>query len=134
MPPKPITTPRGSIIQTTTPKGKVSAQLVWNKSFATRRTQNFSRIQKYVDSEVLRCCSPKVPLDTGMLEESGKLGTVIGSGEVQYIAPYAAVQYYNKGFDHSGNHHPDGGALWFERMKVFNGKDIINGAKKMARG
>ena len=61
---KKITTPRGSILQTANGK----AQLQWNPSFAARRNESFSRKQKYVDSEVLRRCSPRVPIDTGIAQ------------------------------------------------------------------
>lgn len=125
---KPITTPRGSIIQGA--HGK--AELKWDSTFAASRNQNFTKIQKYVDSEVLRYCSPKVPFQTGMLEKSGKLGTVIGSGVVQYIAPYGKVQYYATA--ETRPYDSNRGGKWFERMKVTNGKDIISGAKKMAKG
>lgn len=122
---KKITTPRGSIFQTTNGK----AQLQWNPSFAARRNDSFSRKQKYVDSEVLRRCSPRVPIDTGMLEKSGKLGTEVGSGEVNYIAPYAAPQYYNtaESRPYDGNR----GAKWFERMKTEEKDDILRGADKI---
>ena len=122
---KKITTPRGSIFQTATGQ----AQLQWNPSFAARRNDSFSRKQKYVDSEVLRRCSPRVPIDTGMLEKSGKLGTEIGSGEVNYIAPYAAPQYYNtaESRPYDGNR----GAKWFERMKTEEKDDILRGADKI---
>ena len=122
---KKITTPRGRILQAANGK----ARLQWNPSFAARRNESFSRKQKYVDSEVLRRCSPRVPIDTGMLEKSGKLGTEIGSGEVNYIAPYAAPQYYNtaESRPYDGNR----GAKWFERMKTEEKDDILRGADKI---
>lgn len=125
-----IKTPRGQIIQTTTKSGKVKAELTWNRNFAPTRTANFSRMQKFVDSEVLRYCSALIPFQTGMLDRSGKLGTVIGSGLVQYIAPYAAKQYYDTA--ESRPYDSNRGAKWFERMKVAHKTDILNGAKKMA--
>lgn len=120
-----ISTPRGSIVRTE--NGGV--KLEWDPSFASRQNEQFSRKQKYVDSEVLRRCSPRVPLDTGMLEKSGKLGTVIGSGEVNYIVPYAAPQYYNT--SESRSYDPNRGAKWFERMKVAEKEEILEGAKKV---
>ena len=78
--------------------------------------------QKIIDSEVLRMCSPLVPLRTGTLERSGTLGTLIGSGEVKYIAPYARRQYYNTATTRS--YDPRRGGKWFERMKTAN-KDRI---------
>lgn len=127
--PVEIKTPRGQIIQTTLNGGKVKAQLTWNSSFTPRINQNFTKAQKFVDSEVLRYCSAMIPLRTGMLDKSGKLGTVIGSGKVRYIAPYAANQYYNTAM--SRPYSPNRGAMWFERMKVAHKDDILKGARKL---
>lgn len=124
-----ITTPRGQIIRTSTKSGAVKAELSWNPNFAPQKTQNFTKAQKFVDSEVLRYCSAMVPFQTGMLDKSGKLGTVIGSGNVQYIAPYAAKQYYDTSTIRP--YDANRGAKWFERMKVAYKKDILAGAKKL---
>lgn len=124
-----VTTPRGQIIRTTTKSGAVKAELSWNPNFAPQKSQNFTRAQKFVDSEVLRYCSAMVPFQTGMLDKSGKLGTVIGSGNVQYIAPYARTQYYDTAT--SRPYDSNRGAKWFERMKVAYKKDILSGAKKL---
>lgn len=124
-----IKTPRGQIINAATKNGKIRAELTWNPGFAASRTAGFSQVQKFVDNEVLRYCSALVPLRTGMLDRSGKLGTVIGSGNVQYIAPYAAKQYYDTA--NSRSYDANRGAKWFERMKVAHKKDILNGAKKL---
>ena len=86
--------------------------------------KKFKQAQKIVDSEVLRRCDPLIPMDTGMLKKSGILGTVVGSGEVIYQAPYARNQYYtNSG---NGNHNKSGlrGPFWFERMKANELDDI----------
>lgn len=122
---KEITTPRGRIFQTK--EGK--AMLEWNPGFAPRRNQAFANAQKFVDNEVLRRCSPRVPFRTGMLEKSGILGTTIGSGEVQYIVPYAAYQYYAT--RQSRTYDANRGAKWFERMKTEERDDILKGAKKL---
>jgi hypothetical protein len=113
-------------------QGKNKAQLIWNDEFATNRTKGFERVQVYVDNKVLRKCDPYVPMDTGTLKKSGILGTVVGSGEVVYNAPYARKQYYtNKG---NGNHNKSGlrGSYWFERMKNDHKRDILDGARKIA--
>ena len=122
---KKITTPRGSLIATKNGK----AELKWNPAFAAQRNESFSRKQRFVDSEVLRRSSPRVPLQTGMLEKSGKLGTEIGSGEVNYIAPYAAAQYY--GTAETRPYDANRGAKWFERMKAAEKEAILKGAKDM---
>lgn len=122
---KQITTPRGSLFAAKSGK----AELRWNPSFTAKRNASFDRKQMFVDSEVLRRCNPRVPLQTGMLKESGKLGTVIGSGEVNYIAPYASHQYYNT--SESRSYDANRGAKWFERMKVAEKSAILKGAQKM---
>lgn len=121
-----IETPRGRIITVNTGSGgQLRTKLEWNPNFSRNKTTSFSNAQKFIDSEVLRLSSPLVPFRTGMLEKSGKLGTVIGSGVVTYVAPYAKRQYYeNKG---SGQR----GAKWFERMKASHKKEIEEGAKKI---
>lgn len=119
-----IDTPRGSIIQT----GKTSCKLVWNPGFGHEKSNMFDRKQKVVDSEVLRYCSPLVPWRTRMLEKSGTLGTVIGKGEVNYIAPYARFQYYQTAQTRS--YDPRCGGKWFERMKTAHKKDIQRAAER----
>lgn len=122
-----IKTPRGCIVQS----GNGRAELVWDSGFSDRVNRGFDRTQAYVDNEVLRYCSPLVPFDTGMLEKSGILGTIVGSGNVRYIAPYAADQYYNTA--ESRPYDASRGAKWFERMKAAHGKDILAGAKAIMK-
>ena len=69
-----------------------------NELFARRGLQKGGRVQKYIDSEVLRCCDSYVPMLTGKLKQSGITSTVVGSGMVHYNTPYARKNYYdNKG-------------------------------------
>ena len=127
-----IQTPRGQVIQIKTKTGKTTANLVWNPSFGARKTEDFSKAQQFIDSEVLRLCAPLVPFQTGMLQKSGTLGTVVGSGEVQYVAPYAAEQYYHTPTTRS--YDPQRGARWFERMKADHQEEILRVAKRLAGG
>lgn len=121
-----IKTPRGSIVKTESGM----AELTWNPAFSSQRNQSFSRMQKVIDSEVLRRCAPRIPLDTGMLIKSGTLGTIIGSGEVNYVAPYAKKQYYDTA--ETRPYDANRGAKWFERMKVSEKDDILKTAKENA--
>lgn len=121
-----IETPRGTII--TGPNGK--AELKFNSNFAPKWTRRYSLAQKFVDSEVLRRCEPFIPLLTGTLIKSGILGTEIGSGLVQWIAPYARRQYYSPRAPGSQTG-PLRGPHWFERMKELFGAKIIASAKKL---
>ena len=122
---KVITNPRGTIISSKNGQ----ATLNWNPNFASQRNEQFKKKQMFVDSEVLRRCSPRVPFRTGMLEKSGILGTIVGSGEVNYIAPYAAHQYYDTAEVRS--YDANRGAKWFERMKTAEKEDIFRGAEKI---
>lgn len=122
-----IETPRGCVVR----NGNGRAELVWDSGFSDRVERCLGKVQVYVDNDVLRYCSPLIPFDTGMLEKSGILGTIVGSGEVRYIAPYAADQYYNT--TESRPYDANRGARWFERMKMAHGKDILAGARAITK-
>ena len=62
-----ITTPRGSIYHMTGKNGKVTARLEWNAGFGREKTASFTRAQMFVDSEVLRFCSSRVPFDLSLI-------------------------------------------------------------------
>jgi len=129
MTPPVIKTPRGSI--NLDPDGK--AKLEWDTNFQPRWQKRYSKAQVFVDSEVLRLSEKFTPLLTGILIKSGTLGTEIGSGLVQWIAPYARHQYYLARVPGSATG-PLRGPMWFERMKQAYGKKIVAGAKKIAGG
>jgi hypothetical protein len=125
-----------------TPRGKVfineggKAELKWNTqkfvgggggSWQNR----FFTAQEFVDGEVLRVCEPFIPLRTGILIKTGILGTEIGSGLVQWIAPYSKKQYYSQRKPGSQTG-PQRGPYWFERaMGVYRDR-IITGARRIA--
>lgn len=91
----------------------------------------FGRVQKAVDSEVLRRSDKYIPFLSGALKKSGINGTKIGSGEVVYNAVHAHKNYYeNKGLGKQGT--ASGGLrgrFWFERMKADHLPDIIRTAR-----
>lgn len=117
-----ITSPRGSVVTRQTNNGSVSAEIVWNSGFARKKGQAFESAQEFVDSECLRYMNPLTPRRTGMLIKSGTLGTVIGSGNIEYLAPYARRQYY----EHKEKAH------WFETMKASKKDVILKGAEQIA--
>lgn len=141
-----INTPRGRIILGNRKGAK--AVLEWNSNIA-RFQKQYSRSQKWLDNEVLKDTAPFVPMQTGMLMKSGQLGTVIGSGTVEYIAPYARYLYYgkvmtgpkygpkratDKDLVFSQSVHPQAQAYWFEASKALNKPKWIAGARKLAGG
>lgn len=107
-----------------------------------RGLNTMQRVQKYIDSEVLRLSDPYVPFDTGKLKQSGTLGTVIGSGEVVYDCPYGRWNYYNnagKGKQGTTKYNRHNykclrGKLWFERMKADRLDEIRQGCANIAGG
>ncbi len=117
-----ITSPRGSVVTRQTKNGSVRAEIVWNSGFARKKGQAFESAQEFVDSECIRCMEPLTPRRTGMMIKSAKLGTVIGSGNIEYLAPYARRQYY----EHKEKAH------WFETMKASKKDVILKGAEEIA--
>ena len=105
-----------------------SCSLRWAGNFATAKNAMLVRKQKVIDSEVLRYCAPLIPFRTGALTRSGTIGTVIGSGNVQYTTPYARFQYYQTAQSRSYDRRR--GAKWFERMKTAHKADIRRAAER----
>ncbi|MDE7364373.1 MAG: minor capsid protein, partial [Ruminococcus sp.] len=98
--------------------------ITFDPNFKKRMQADFNKKQKYIDSEVLRLSDPYVPKKEGKLKESGTEGTVIGSGKIEYIAPYGKPQYYTnagrgkEGMNNTGSKKGLRGKFWFERMKA----------------
>lgn len=126
-----------------------------NKIIAKRGLEEKGRVQKYIDSAVLRYCDPYTPKDTGQLIKSGIIGTKIGSGKVVYNAPYARFLYYGRvmispttGSPWAKNGErktttsremsyfgaPKRGSFWLERMKADHKQDILREAAEVAGG
>ena len=137
-----VETPRGKIIQTKSKNGTIVAELKWKSGFGSEYSAKYNQAQSFVDSEVLRLCDPLTPMRSKALILSGTLATDVGSGLVQYNAPYARYQYYGKlmvgpapkkltEIDLTYEGAPQRGALWFERMKANDAKAILKGAGKI---
>lgn len=103
--------------------------------FKSRMKGNFEKAQKFVDSETLRLCDPYTPKRIGHMIDSGIAGTVIGSGVIEYTAPYAKPQYYTnagrgKGGLNSAGHKGMRGKEWLERMKADHLDEIERKVKE----
>lgn len=122
-----IETPRGTIstykVTKGDLKGRTIARLDWNPGFKPNKEAGFSDAQEFVDSECVRRMNPETPRRTGVLIKSATLGTVIGSGEINQIAPYARRQYY----EHKEK------SYWFERMKNRHKDSILKGAAQYVK-
>lgn len=121
-----ISTPRGELYQKKSSNGSVTAHLEWAPGFGEKKAKGFASAQEFIDSECLRYMDPLTPHRTGYMIKSAQLGTVIGSAEIEYLAPYARKHYYENNGD-NGNR----GKLWFERMKTAKAETIQKGAKKI---
>lgn len=117
-----IATPRGYAYTITSKDGSVSVRLKWAPGFAPKKKAAFTRAQEFVDSECIRYMNPMTPKRMGVMVKSATLGTVIGSGAIEYLVPYARRQYY----EHKEK------ARWFESMKATRKEPILKGAIKIA--
>lgn len=107
-----------------------SLKMEWNPSFSKKWDNKYNRAQALMDSEVLRLCEPYVPMITGILKQSGTLGTKIGTGLVSWIAVYAQRVYYQPNETIGRHTGPLRGKLWFERMKADKGQKLIESVKR----
>ena len=96
-----------------------SMRVNFDEAAAMRRVQkNASRAQMKLDAQVVADSNYHCPLKTGTLQRSAIIGTVIGSGTVRWVTPYARRQYYGEGFDRSKDPNPNATAKWFETAKA----------------
>ena len=123
-----IETPKGRVISIKTKAGRFRSELKWNEGFGPKKREDFTRAQELVDSECLRYMNKLTPRLSGAMIKSATLGTVIGSGKIEYLTPYARRQYYEN------NGQGERGRLWFERMKAQHKDDIQRGAENFAAG
>lgn len=108
----------------------LNAQFQWNDR--NRISGNIERAQKYLDSQVLKDTDKYVPMRTGILVKSGIIGTVIGSGEIEYTAPYARKVYYGVNINFSKSRHPLACAKFFEASKAVNKQSWIDEVRRIA--
>lgn len=117
-----------------------NATFVMNRnSLLYNSNEKLKSTQKALDSQCIRLMIPYTPMLNGVLFKSATLGTVIGSGEIKYNAPYARYQYYGKlmlakngssyakryeqkyltdiNLQYNKSRHAKAGRLWFEKMK-----------------
>jgi hypothetical protein len=128
--------------------------LTWNRNFGSVQTAKLLRVQQFIDSECIRLMVPYTPMLTGKMRDSATLGTVIGSGRIVYLSPYARYQYYgklmvsrltgssyarrgeskvltNKDLRYQTSRQFHAGAFWFERMKHDRKAQILKGAGRL---
>ena len=120
-----------------------------------RGLDEYGKVQRFIDSEVIRLMTPYTPNLIGTLYKSAKAVPRVGSGEIVQATPYARFQYYgkvmvspttgspwalkgekkiltNRDLVHNKSKHPMAGPFWFERMKTDKKDEILEGARKAA--
>ncbi|MEA4811158.1 MAG: minor capsid protein [Anaerolineaceae bacterium] len=133
-----IKTPKGW----TTANGSIKATLKWNPARFEGDGKDswngrFQAAQEWLDKTVLNGSNVFVPKVTGMLQTLGVIGTVVGSGQVIWLGPYARRQYYLFNRKTSQNINPKFDPTeprWFERWKAANGQQAIETVKQMVGG
>lgn len=118
-----IKTPRGEIVTFTDANGTIQTAIVWRDNLQADLNAEYAgggRLQKFIDSEYIRSSQPYVPFRTGILTASATLGTVIGSGTVKFIAPYARRQFYSGRKAGESQTGALRGRLWHDRWKADN--------------
>lgn len=90
----------------------------FNNEQIKRKIKNgTSNAQKVLDSVVLADSNRFIPFKEGVLEKSGIIHTVIGSGYVVWKTPYAKAQYYGHP-NKSHQKNPNATMKWFETAKA----------------
>lgn len=109
-------------------KLKDDAGKMYTEVIKKRGLEGSGKVQQLIDYSVLKELAAYVPLDTGQLKRDAIINTVIGSGSIRYLSPYARKQYYIP-MRHEGQRC----AYWFEQMKAEGGKEkLLRIAKKAA--
>lgn len=75
------------------------------------------KAQRKLDAQVLKDSNFYCPMDTGTLQKSAILNTVIGSGRIIWNTPYAVEQYYDRP-NKSHDKNPNARMRWFEVAKT----------------
>ena len=76
------------------------------------------RAQIKLDAQILADSNYYCPMKQSVLQKSAIIGTVLGSGRIRWITPYARRQYFGVNFDHSKSANPNACAKWFEAAKA----------------
>ena len=77
------------------------------------------KCQKKLDAQALKDCNYYCPMDTGTLQKSAIINSVIGSGRLVWNTPYALDQYYNKP-NKSHQKNPNAVYKWCEVAQAKN--------------
>lgn len=83
------------------------------------------RAQAVLDEQIIKDSNFYAPEDIGTLQGSAQRASSIGEGRIVWGTPYARRLYYNPQYNFSKDKNSSAGGLWFERAKMYHGKDWI---------
>lgn len=104
-----------------------------NSILEKRGLEPNGQVQSFLTNEIARLSNPYVPWQSGNLKDTQ---VSITSSRIKYYAPYATKQYYeNAGMGKQGTAKGGlRGKRWTERAWADHGKEIVEGAIKIAGG
>ena len=79
-------------------------------------------VKVYANTRLHAYCSPYVPMDTGMLDQT----VDITPDYVHYKVPYAHKMWDGDGLNFSKDKHPLATSHWEKAMEVSKGKQLAN--------
>ena len=79
-------------------------------------------VKVYANTRLHAYCSPYVPMDTGMLDQT----VDITKDYVHYKVPYAHRVYEGDGLNFSKDKHPLATSHWDQAMKVAKGQQLAD--------
>lgn len=92
--------------------------IVDGKAVTERIEKRIDGVQARLDAQVLKDSNYYCPMDTGILQKSAIIHSVLGSGLLVWQTPYAREQYYNEGYTHAQSRNPNATGRWFESAKA----------------
>jgi hypothetical protein len=128
-----LETPRGAVITRSFSGGDMSAEVIFFPGALEKLKDQFHSAQAWLDNAILEDTAPYVPMITGALVQSGILGTVIGTGMIYYIAPYAK-KVWERDTPPSKEAHPAASRRWIEPSKAANMDRWMAGVVSFVKG
>lgn len=96
-----------------------SVKVVIDDKVVTERiTKRIDGVQGKLDAQILKDSNYYCPMDSGTLQKSAIIHSVLGSGRLVWQTPYAREQYYNDGYTHGHSRNPNATSRWFESAKA----------------
>lgn len=97
-----------------------------------RRVGNYNNKKQYVlDNQILKDSNYYIPMDEGELMRSGIRTSILGSGRIQWVTPYARRLYYNPQYNFATDRNPNARGLWFEEAKRQRLEDWKKALKRL---